>query len=304
MLSREEIDLYRALFVGRRDAYALQEPTGRYTTVREPVTDDLIRAHLGGEVTCAWLCFDERDRLHWACVDADRPDGRVRLQWIHAELLRVGLLSYVEGSHAGRGHLWLFLEPQPARAVRRLLQPIVGPVAEIFPKSDSRRRGLGPTVRGPLGIHLRAGRRFGFLEPADLEEVGATVSANLARLASARRYGPEAIARAAAAWRPLGDPVTVPAHPLPDALAVASLFTHLEERDGFWLGRCPRHPSGPPSLVVYPGSDRWYCLSEGTGGNGLDLYALLKGLPLRRAALALAGFPKRALPATLQVIER
>ena len=291
-----DLALYRQLFVARHDAYALQQESGRYARVRAPVDDELLRAHLSGEITCAWHCFDAEGMLRWACVDADGSDGLLRLQQVYAELRRAGLTAWLEASHGGRGHLWLFLAPQPASPVRRLLAAIVGPVAEIFPKSDVRGRGVGPVVRGPLGVHRRWGQRFGFVEPLALTPYPPAPEEPLAPLTGAVAYSREAIEAAAAAWRPLRPWISLPRSRLPQAGDVAERLVPLVQRDGYLLGVCPNHPATGSSLLIYPEQDRWYCLQEGVGGDGVGLHAHVQRLSGRQAASALMGGVSPAAP--------
>ena len=98
-----------------------------------------------------------------------------------------GVESALEKSHRG-GHRRIFLaEPLPARDCRiyvcglalRLGIPVKGgrlrEGIEIFPKHDALKPGrYGNAIRGPLGIHRGAGRRFWF-DGAD-ENVGAQMS--------------------------------------------------------------------------------------------------------------------------------
>ena len=287
--SSADLSLYRRLFVAREDAYARQEESGRYSRVRAHVDDGLLLAHLQGDVTCAWHCFDAEGMLRWACVDADQSDGLLRLQQVYAELRRAGLTAWLEASHGGRGHLWLFLSPQPAAAVRSLLAAIVGPQAEIFPKSDVRGRGAGPVVRGPLGVHRRWGERFSFVEPLSLAPFPPVPEEPLSPLAGAVAYSHETIEAAAAAWRPLRPWLSLPRRRLPQAVHVAQQLVPLVQRDGYLFGVCPNHPATGSSLLTYPDQDRWYCLQEGVGGDGVGLYAHAQRLSYRQAALWLAS---------------
>ena len=77
-----------------------------------PVTGELLRRHLGGEITVG-AYLRRSDGLSFAvCWDADDPGGWRRLQGTGLALLRAGALPIAErspaaGEHAGGGHLWL-----------------------------------------------------------------------------------------------------------------------------------------------------------------------------------------------------
>ncbi|MDH4138735.1 MAG: hypothetical protein OEW09_18775, partial [Anaerolineae bacterium] len=62
-------------------------------------------------------------------------------------------------------HLWIFLDPIAAKPVSKVLRRVVEEGVEVFPKQNRiSPKGYGSLVRGPLGIHLRTGKRYGFLE--------------------------------------------------------------------------------------------------------------------------------------------
>jgi hypothetical protein len=119
-------------------------------------------------------------------IDADYPDALedlLKLQW---ELRQDGVQAALEKSRRG-GHLWIFAaKPLLARdcrlyiqsLARRLKVPIKGAQREqkastdratladgieIFPKQDEvPSHEFGNAIRGPLGIHRGAGKRFWF----------------------------------------------------------------------------------------------------------------------------------------------
>ena len=162
---------YQKLFINGTDAYQQQMPDGSYRCRREFVDDALVEKHLRGRITCGWYALNLFGRTKWACLDADREDGTRVLRGAHRQLKRIGLDPYLEESREGRGHLWVFtapIEPKPLRTILRRLAP---DGVEVFPKQDRiGRESLGSAVRGPLGVHRRTGKRYGFLDPGTLEK--------------------------------------------------------------------------------------------------------------------------------------
>jgi hypothetical protein len=163
--SVKEIEQYRDLFINREDAYATQRRDGSYICRRKEVTDQVLVDHLKGRITCGWYCLNKANEIKWACVDADSQDGQKLLQRVSQRLKGLEIPSYIEESREGRGHLWIFLDPLAAKPVRKVLERVVEEGMEVFPKQNRiSPRGYGSLVRGPLGIHLRTGKRYGFLE--------------------------------------------------------------------------------------------------------------------------------------------
>jgi hypothetical protein len=189
MIEQRHIDIYRDLFVHRKDLYAQQTERGSYFLNRSPVTDDVIRAHLEGSVTAGWYALSADSTTKWAVLDADREDGLQQLQRAWHSLSVRGLPSHLELSRRG-GHLWMFLEPMPASIPRRLLSGIVGDLSglELFPKRDRLdATRVGNLVRGPLGVHLLTGHRYPFTDPLTLRPRGESATDMLEKLDAAPR---------------------------------------------------------------------------------------------------------------------
>jgi hypothetical protein len=114
-------------------------------------------------------------RCKWVAIDADYKDALEDLLKLNYYLGRDGVSAALEKSRRG-GHLWVFFDsPRPARCCRiyvfelaiRLGVPIKGnglpEGIEIFPKHDELKSGeFENAIRGPLGIHRRANRRYWF----------------------------------------------------------------------------------------------------------------------------------------------
>ena len=285
---------YSALFINRRDAYCEQRQDGSYLCRRHEVTDEVVAAHLRGDLTCGWYAINRLGRVKWACVDADTPDGITVLQTIHRRLADLGLPSYIEESREGRGHLWLFLRPIRPGSVRIILRELAGDEVEIFPKQDRiSRKSLGSAVRGPLGIHRKTGARYGFLDSSTLGKVGKSLAEELDYLDTVRVVQGSQVAEA------LADVLSARRREAPrlpetdiDVVSVASMFTELEERGHYYVGLCPLHPESRHSFAVYPNPGsvgRWHCFHDGRGGDAVSLYAEMKGLSYREALAELSG---------------
>jgi hypothetical protein len=231
------IDYFR-LFVNRR-AYTLQSTrphrvSGCHYYYRPKdkagqglsLTPETIRRHLAGEITIALYAINPANQSSkWVAIDADYPDALADLARIRSQLRHDGVDSALENSRRG-GHLWIFAaEPLPARQLRiyvcdlavRLGIPIKPgrqrEGIEIFPKQDALKPGrYGNAIRGPLGIHRRAGQRFWFLGAEEnieaqmhyLNSVPKVTSDQLARLIAGKSMPPQLV-RPKRTWCP-GEP--------------------------------------------------------------------------------------------------
>lgn len=183
------VKTYIDLFVNRR-AYTLQSmrphpessrhyyyrPKDRESGGPLLLTDQTIADHLQGKITMGLYAINpQNQRCKWVAIDADyvsAMDDLIKLQY---RLTQDGVESALEMSKRG-GHLWIFLAvPLLARKCRlyiydlaqRLGVPVKGSGLaegiEVFPKHDEIQDGaFGNAVRGPLGIHRGAKRRFWF----------------------------------------------------------------------------------------------------------------------------------------------
>lgn len=183
------VKLYTELFVNRR-AYTLQSTrphpeSGRHYYFRPKernsggpmlLTEETVADHLEGRVTIGLYAINSlNQRCKWVAIDADYAtamDDLIKLQY---QLTQDGVESALEMSKRG-GHLWIFLAvPLLARKCRlyvydlaqRLGVPVKGSGLaegiEVFPKHDEIQEGAyGNAMRGPLGIHRGAKRRFWF----------------------------------------------------------------------------------------------------------------------------------------------
>jgi hypothetical protein len=180
---------YFRLFVNRR-AYTLQSArphpeSGRHYYFRPKergsgaplsLTEKTVSRHLEGEITIGLYAINpSSQRCKWVAIDADYRNAMEDLLKLQYHLTQDGVESGLEMSRRG-GHLWIFLRtPLLARKcriyiydlARRLGVPVKGSGLaegiEVFPKHDAIGTGaFGNALRGPLGIHRGANRRFWF----------------------------------------------------------------------------------------------------------------------------------------------
>lgn len=180
---------YFALFVNRR-AYTVQSfrphpesgrhyyyrPSERGTGAALQLNERIVSDHLEGKMTIGLYAINpSNQRCKWVAIDADYANAMEDLIKLQYHLSGDHVDSALEMSKRG-GHLWIFLAaPLLARKCRvyiydlacRLGVPVKGAGLaegiEVFPKHDAIEAGaFGNALRGPLGIHRGAKRRFWF----------------------------------------------------------------------------------------------------------------------------------------------
>jgi hypothetical protein len=189
LATEELVNEYIALFVNRK-AYTVQSTrpnpeSGRHYYYRPKekgsgapirLTNQTVSAHLEGHTTIGLYAINpSTQRCKWVAIDADYKNAMDDLIKLQYHLTTDHVDSALEMSRRG-GHLWIFLAaPLLARHCRIYIYDLAGrlgvPVKgagladgiEVFPKHDSIAAGaFGNAIRGPLGIHRGAGRRFWF----------------------------------------------------------------------------------------------------------------------------------------------
>lgn len=174
---------YFELFVNRT-AYTLQSSrpnsSGKYYYYRpkgeKRLTHDIILKHLNGEITVALYAINPKtQRSKWVAIDADYEKALEDLVKMQITIRQDGIESALERSRRG-AHLWFFpATPVLAKDCRlyvyNLARRIEVPIKvagntdgiEVFPRQDKLNANeFGNAIRGPLGIHRGAGRRFWF----------------------------------------------------------------------------------------------------------------------------------------------
>ena len=187
--SSEVVRQYAALFVNR-GAYTLQSsrphpesgrhyyfrPKAKGTGAELRLTAATIRRHLEGEITIGVYAINPAtQRSKWVAIDADYAGAMEDLLRLQYSLQQDKVEAALEMSKRG-GHLWIFMEqPALARECRIYIYNLALKLGmqikgiglaegiEIFPKHNELREGeFGNAIRGPLGIHRGANRRYWF----------------------------------------------------------------------------------------------------------------------------------------------
>ncbi len=200
---------YRDIFVNR-GAYTIQshrpDASGDYNYYRpkgkQCLSLEVIRQHLAGGLTVALYAIDPRTQTSkWLALDADYATALTDLLKIRRAMRADGLAPALEQSRRG-AHLWVFgSRPLPAKQWRlyalnlalRLGIPIKAGKTdglEIFPRHDEIGKDeFGNAIRGPIGIHRAAGRRYWFYD------AHRNVAAQLAYLRQLDKVTPDLLGR-------------------------------------------------------------------------------------------------------------
>ena len=170
--TKEKIALFRRCFGGRQDAYGTRDlRSGRAWQVKQPVTDEVILAHLRGRRPYGiYLLVDDRTRAVVADFDIDDLEPPMEFR---SAAMDYGLPVYIERSKSKGYHAWIFLDERGISAakarlvVRHILTEIDQPHTETFPKHDRLdcRTAFGNYIYAPLfGTLVQHGRTV-FLDP-------------------------------------------------------------------------------------------------------------------------------------------
>jgi len=299
---------YQELFVHRPDIHSRQNPNGSYYLKREPVTHDLIRTHLDGQITAGFYGLSQDGTTRWVALDADQRDGLERLQDAWKKLDARGIPSHLELSRRG-GHLWILFEPIAANAARRLILGALPHLEgiEVFPKQDRLVPGqVGSAMRGPLGIHRLTGRRYDFVDPISLKPLSATTTGTIESLAEAPRLGPNEVATHLALlldeatapprseppprFKPYTGNGVVDAENLKQRIGdLRSFVGQYVDLDSAGRGSCPFHPPDRRKSFAVR-DDYWVCFHDVNprtgryvGGDAIAFYMRLKGVTFKDA---------------------
>jgi len=210
------VNEYLRLFLNRR-AYTMQSmrphpesgrhyyfrPTNKTTGAPIELTSETIQRHLEGEITIGLYAINpSTQRCKWVAIDADYKNALEDLLKLQYHLWQDSVEPALEMSKRG-GHLWILLAtPLLAKECRiyihdlaaRLGLPVkgsgLGDGIEVFPRHNAIGEGeFGNAIRGPLGVHRGAGRRFWFYG-ADY-----TLEAQMAYLTRLRKLTEEELRR-------------------------------------------------------------------------------------------------------------
>jgi P4 family phage/plasmid primase-like protien len=177
MTDTEKIALIKEIFKGREDAYGrYNETTEKGKCVKEPVTDEVIKAHLTGKKRIGRYplsphILDGSGTL-WVAADIDDDDLGLAIQFCEA-LEHLEIPCYIERSKSKGYHVWVFFtEPIEAKWARGLMKYAMDllekdtdyRIKEVFPKQNSIRQndgsyGFGNYIYLPLfGESVKEGR--------------------------------------------------------------------------------------------------------------------------------------------------
>lgn len=189
-LAQENIFLYKSLFRGRQDIYAVRwEKDGKsgyipackidwddynqfkakgglykdYTKKEQlPFDEEAIVHHLTGKETVGIYPLLEDNTSYFIAADFDEANWRDSISRLHKACKEVEIPSYIERSRSGNGgHLWIFFEENlPAEQTRKMMFELLkmARIISTFDKEPSFDR-LFPNQ----DIHSTIGKAFGNL---------------------------------------------------------------------------------------------------------------------------------------------
>jgi hypothetical protein len=225
----DKLALYRSLFAGRDDVYALRWESARSSksgwspAIRGgpanarrpdrqylPLTDDVVASHLVGEVAIGLYPLMRGDACRLLACDFDGASWVLDALAYHDAARRLGIPTAIERSRSGDGaHVWTFFSgPVPATSARRLGVALLREAMAIrceldlasydrlFPAQDFLPKGrtFGNLIALPLQGQCRRRGNTVFLDPATLEPV----TDQWAHLSSVERLSPETVSSLAA----------------------------------------------------------------------------------------------------------
>ncbi len=184
-VAAERIQLFRTLFRGREDIYAVRweskkgksgyspacahewdpvickKPSGRCTNCSYlPLTDDVVRAHLLGEKTLGIYPLSKDETCWFLAADFDKEGWREDARAFLEAARCLGVPVYLERSRSGSGaHAWIFFEQAlPASMARKLGSTILTAAMEkrhqvglssydrLFPNQDTNKIGVNNSL--------------------------------------------------------------------------------------------------------------------------------------------------------------
>ena len=176
--TKEKIRIYQSLFMGLRNVYGTYDTkTGKVRQVKEPVTEEVILAHLTGKRSYGVYLLAGK-KTGALAVDFDQDELSVPIAYV-AGARRYDMSAYIERSKSKGYHVWVFFEEggviaSKARLVANKILAVMGKSqTEVFPKQDSLANGLsyGNFINAPLfGALVPKGRTM-FVDPAEPTKV-------------------------------------------------------------------------------------------------------------------------------------
>lgn len=170
----EKMRIYKGLFMGLKSVYGTYDTTtGKVRQVKEPVTDEVIYAHLSGRRSYGVYLL-VGDKTGALAVDFDQDELPAPITYV-AGARRYDMSAYIERSKSKGYHVWIFFEEggvlaHKARLVaQKILVDMDKAGTEMFPKQDVLTNGVsyGNFINAPLfGALVPAGRTI-FVDPAE-----------------------------------------------------------------------------------------------------------------------------------------
>jgi hypothetical protein len=294
-ITEEMVTLYSDLFINRL-AYTVQSSrpdprNGRHYYYRPrkgkneeavPLTRDTIRQHLEGRITIGIYAINpETQRSKWVAIDADYTDALADLLKLQWELRQDGVESALEKSRRG-AHLWVFADkPLLARDCRIYIHHLAARLSvpmktggqvdgiELFPRQDRvEANEFGNAMRGPLGVHRGAGKRFWFYGADYQLAKQLEYLCRLRRITELELNGfirdvttPEELA-------PKSKPVLPPYDPKRREFNILDHIAVRRKRGRNWVARCPScalrsRDTGGDNLAISVADPRKYCCWAG-----------------------------------------
>ena len=137
----DKVALFMSCFSGLSEVYGTYDlKTGRARQVKEPVTNEVLLAHLTGRRPYGVYLL-VKDRTRAIAVDFDTKDRTAPSDFV-TRAKHYGLSAYIECSKSKGYHVWIFFDEHGVPAlkarlvVQYILEEIEEPQTEIFPKQD------------------------------------------------------------------------------------------------------------------------------------------------------------------------
>ncbi len=194
---REKVALYRSLFAGRSDVYALRwvnstngksgwspAKSGRTASGGYlPLDDEVISSHLAGRVTGGVYPLIDGDMCRFLACDFDKGSWTLDALAFLGVCTEMGVPAVFERSRSGNGaHVWIFFEqPVAASTARRLgtgllretmevrAEVDLGSYDRLFPSQDFvPQKGFGNLIALPLQGQCRKAGTTVFLDPTTM----------------------------------------------------------------------------------------------------------------------------------------
>jgi hypothetical protein len=293
------VERYVALFVARRDDFAVSDGHGSWVRARRPLAAADVTAGLAGGRSISTYSQDVDGRTHVLLIDFDIADGLTLAQQTALTMWEAGIPAYVEPSREGRAHLVVTLDGRisasAGRRFMRLALATVGvnpphPKVELFPASDHAPAPgeVGRCIRAPMMPNPKSGRSYPLLDPRTMTPLGETLD----EIVAAIRQGPAVTVIALAGPEPpatlhTGGNAPRRIREFNDEWTVSDVLRELwgvESAEAGRSVRCPAHDDIHPSLSIFEDDRRVLCYSPecrfNNDGRGRDAYDLFLIAPM------------------------